>query len=151
MTVSIRAGSLFDENALLDFDPLAQADARRARLMREALRYDDCWVAAEDEAIVGYAIRGAFFEFDFLQLVYVAATHRRRRVGHALVDALECASRGDRLFTSTNETNTAMRILLAQRGYVVSGLVYNLAPNDPELIFVKYLDRRSKPSTAPQP
>jgi hypothetical protein len=46
-----------------------------------------------------------------------------------------CATR--KLFTSTNESNRAMRDLLAHAGFEPSGVVQNLDPGDPELIYFK--------------
>jgi GNAT superfamily N-acetyltransferase len=131
---------VFEESQLMDLDLLAQTDPRRAQQIRDALRSDACWIATQDEAVLGYAIRGEFFDHDFLQLLYVAAAHRRRGVGRALVDALERARRSDCLFTSTNTSNAAMRELLVRRGYIASGVVHNLTPDDPELIFMKRIE-----------
>jgi hypothetical protein len=57
------------------------------------------------------------------------------------LSAIEKSVREDRLFTSTNESNIAMRALLFTRGYRESGRIENLDPKDPELVFVKFLER----------
>ncbi|MBC8742612.1 GNAT family N-acetyltransferase [Paraburkholderia sp. UCT31] len=136
---SVGPGSVFEESQLLAIDHPAQAGTRHAKMIREALRDGTCWIAAQDDALLGYAIRGAFFDYHFLQLVYVAVAHRRQGIGDALVEALERACHGDRLFASASGTNAAMRGLLARRGYRASGEVYNVGPDGPELIFMKPL------------
>lgn len=78
-----------------------------------------------------------FFSRPFVSLLHVGEAHRRRGVGSALMAHVEAVFPGDRLFVSTNESNVAMRALLAGRGYEPSGVVHNLDPGDPELIFVK--------------
>jgi len=50
--------------------------------------------------------------------------------------ASRCETR--KLFTSTNESNQPMQQLLSVLGYVPSGVIHNLDPGDPELVF--YLD-----------
>ena len=40
-----------------------------------------------------------------------------------------------KLFTSTNQSNTPMQALLALLGYVRSGVIDNLDPGDPELVY----------------
>jgi transketolase N-terminal domain/subunit len=44
----------------------------------------------------------------------------------------------DRIFTSTNHANHAMRALLVRAGWIESGVIHNLDPGDPELVFVKF-------------
>jgi RimJ/RimL family protein N-acetyltransferase len=45
----------------------------------------------------------------------------------------------DRVFTSTNESNAHMRHVLEKLGYERSGIVHDLDPGDPELIYSKAL------------
>lgn len=94
-------------------------------------------VAESDAGLFGYACRGTFFDHDFLELIYVDAAHRQQGVGRALVGAVERARRTYKLFTSTNKSNAAMRAMLARLSYEPSGVIRNLDPGDPELVFVK--------------
>ena len=75
-------------------------------------------------------------------MVYVAKSERRRGVGRSLMRALANQCKTSKLFTSTNESNSAMRALLATLGYVPSGVIENLDPGDPELVFFLDLNRR---------
>ena len=89
---------------------------------------------------MGYAIlREGFFGFDFIELLYVEASVRRHGIGQALIERLERECNTPKLFTSTNESNNAMRSLLARLGYQPSGAIHNLDAGDPELIFMKSL------------
>jgi GNAT superfamily N-acetyltransferase len=100
------------------------------------------WVAESATRLVGYGVMSAsFFGRSFVELIFVAADARRMGVGSALLGAIERAVSADRLFTSTNESNAAMRALLAKRGYVPSGRIEHLDEGDPELVFVKLLLR----------
>lgn len=90
--------------------------------------------------MLGYAVRGEFFGFDFLELLFVAERARRRGVGSALITSVEEDRRAGRVFTSTNRSNAPMRALVAKRGYAASGVIYNLDPADPEVIYVKRFD-----------
>jgi len=55
------------------------------------------------------------------------------------MDAVEANYIGKQIFTSTNQSNLPMQILLQRRGYLSAGVVLHLDPDDPELIFVKKL------------
>jgi len=121
---------------------LARVDPARRDRIDAAIARGGCWAAELDGRVVGYAIvsRG-FFERDFIELLVVDAAHRRRGAGDCLLSAIERSVHGDRLFTSTNESNAPMRALLAKRGWLPSGRIENLDDGDPELVFVKLVPR----------
>jgi RimJ/RimL family protein N-acetyltransferase len=99
-----------------------------------------CWVAEHDSAIACYGVVTAnFFNRDFIELFYVSEPTRRGGVGDALLETIERARTARRLFTSTNESNAAMRALLDRLNYRPSGTILNLDPDDPDLVFVKFL------------
>jgi hypothetical protein len=52
---------------------------------------------------------------------------------------LESECRTEKLFTSTNLSNLPMQSLLAKRGYKLSGVIDNLDPGDPELVYFKFV------------
>jgi len=86
---------------------------------------------------MGYGVLNqSFFEHDFIPLIVVKASARRRGVATAIMRMLELQCQG-KLFTSTNTSNIAMRQLLGRLGYIESGRIENLDDNDPELVFVK--------------
>jgi GNAT superfamily N-acetyltransferase len=121
---------------------LAGVDPARRDRIDAAIARSRCWAAELDGRVVGYAIVSReFFERDFIELLVVDAAHRRRGAGDCLLSAIERAVRGDRLFTSTNESNAPMRALLAKRGWLPSGRIENLDDGDPELVFVKLVPR----------
>jgi GNAT superfamily N-acetyltransferase len=61
-------------------------------------------VAERSREIVGYAIHGKFFEYDFVEVLIVRPSDRRTGVATALVAAIEGRSRSGKLFTSTNRS-----------------------------------------------
>ncbi len=149
MNFRIRLGSAEEADQLTGFDRVAQIERSRADLIRRKLQDDACWVAEHGARLIGYACRGSFFDYDFLELIYVDAPHRQQGVGSALIGAFERARRTQKLFASTNESNTAMRVMLARLSYEPSGVIHNLDLDDPELVFVK---RFSTPTgLEPQP
>jgi RimJ/RimL family protein N-acetyltransferase len=52
---------------------------------------------------------------------------------------METQSRSGSLFTSTNESNRQMQHVLARLGYERCGIIHNLDPGDPEIVYVKQL------------
>ncbi len=138
----IRAYRPPDDDALAALDSRIRTEATRRPLLLRAHGTNGLWLAEEDGRIAGYIARTfEFYDKDFIALVVVDAARRRRGIGAALMRKAEEIARGDRIFTSTNESNAPMRAVLARLGYVASGRIDNLDPGDPELVFVKLLPR----------
>jgi len=128
-----------------DLDLLAQADPSLAqtpahrRHIGELLGAGYSWAAMNGGEVLGFAIvTRHFFGFPFVDLLVVAEAARRHGVGLALMARCEADHDADRIFTSTNESNAPMRRLLAKADWSVSGVIENLDPGDPELVFVKF-------------
>jgi GNAT superfamily N-acetyltransferase len=131
-----------------DLDLLAHADPRLADTpphrahVGELLGAGLSWAMVEADEALGFAIvTRHFYGFPFVDLLVVAEAARRRGVGLALMSRCEADHDADRIFTSTNESNASMRRLLAKADWSVSGVIENLDPGDPELVFVKFRDR----------
>jgi GNAT superfamily N-acetyltransferase len=138
--VQVRLAATRDRRAIAACDPRVEADLHRRDLIDSAIAARHCWVVERAAGIAGYGVLTAnFFARDFVELVFVAEDSRRKGIGDAILETIERARRADRLFTSTNESNAAMRALLGKRGYRASGAIQNLDPDDPELVFVKFL------------
>jgi GNAT superfamily N-acetyltransferase len=97
------------------------------------------WMADICGAPAGYAIVSRrFFSRPFIELLAVAPDFRRAGVGGALLEACVAAIPGESLFTSTNQSNSPMQALLAKTGFEPSGVIENLDPGDPELVYVRH-------------
>src|SRR5256714_11793325 len=102
-------------------------------------------VADVDGTIVGFVVVGRFFEYDFLELLFVGPDHRRTGIATQLVAAAEAMATTGRLFTSTNDSNEAMKELCKKLDFVRSGVLDGLDESDPEIFYVKSLPRRDPP------
>lgn len=137
----LRAAAAADLPAMARADPRLRADAALGAHLAELMSDGMSWLALSDDAPVGYAIvTRRFFGFPFVDLLVVDETRRRGGVGTALMAQAERAHDRDRIFTSTNESNTPMRALLDKAGWRPAGVVHYLDPGDPELMFVRLRD-----------
>ncbi|MNM56373.1 hypothetical protein D3C76_534320 [compost metagenome] len=138
---TIRLAQREDLDALVELDAIARNDPGRRRFIAQATACSQCWVAVEAHAaslLIGYGVLNqAFFDQPFIPLIVVKASARRRGVASAILRTLEAQCTGRKLFTSTNASNTPMRTLLSQHGFIGSGQIENLDEGDPELIYVK--------------
>lgn len=140
--IRVRLAGTRDRRAFPEVDPRVVTDLSRRDIVDAAIAARMCWIAERVNKPVGYGILSRkFFSRDFIELLYVAEEERRKGVGIAILKSIESTVASDRVFTSTNESNAAMRALLGQCGYKPSGTIDNLDPGDPELIFVKFLPK----------
>ncbi|MFI4935611.1 MAG: GNAT family N-acetyltransferase [Caulobacterales bacterium] len=137
--IDVQRATTADLGQLGAIDPRLGFEADRATTVGELLALGESWIATVDGRPAGYVLASRhFFGRPFVDLLVVAEDCRRRGVGAALMARCEAAHDDDRLFTSTNESNAPMRALLARAGYEPSGIIQNLDPGDPELVFVKF-------------
>ena len=134
MELAIRAATSIDVDAVV---ALHDADAARWRLLESLIGDGQCLVACESDRVVGFvAVRpGHFFDRDFVELLLVDRNCRRRGIGSALLHGVVATEGSAVVFTSTNESNVAMRALLAREAWIPSGRVSGLDPGDDELFF----------------
>ncbi|WLW59101.1 GNAT family N-acetyltransferase [Achromobacter aegrifaciens] len=137
----VRIAQSVDIDSIVELDPIARQEPGRRTFIAQAVAAGQCWAAtaAEDaSALVGYGVLDrSFFGHDFIPLIVVKRSVRRRGVATAIMRTLELQCQGGKLFTSTNRSNIAMRQLLGRLGFIRSGQIENLDDGDPELVFVK--------------
>lgn len=115
------------------------AQARRSQLVR-AVSARECYIVRDQWDVLGYAILTRhFFGYPFIDLLIVHPDQRRKGAASALIEHIESVCPGDKLFTSTNESNAPMHGLMARLGFVKSGWIDNLDPGDPEIVYFKAL------------
>lgn len=140
MTVRVRMAGAKDIETALTIDPSASSDPHRREWLRRAFAGEHGRVARLafiDDKPAGLAVVGQFFSNPFIDLIVTVPRLRRSGAASALLDVVERAHTGEKLFVSTNRSNTLMQDILARRGYLAAGEVDHLDPGDPELFFVR--------------
>ncbi|HTT59040.1 MAG TPA: GNAT family N-acetyltransferase [Acidimicrobiales bacterium] len=113
--------------------------ADRAReILEGAIAASECLVDVDaSNKLTGFVITNtrAFFGRDFIKLLLVAPTHRRTGIGRALLEAAVSGASTATIFSSTNESNAAMRALFEHDGWTLSGVLSGIDEGDPEMVF----------------
>ncbi len=108
--MDIRLATVEDAPAIKRLDEVTRISPQRDRFIDRAIADRRCFVAALENRVVGYAVFNySFYERGFVALLYVDRRHRRRRIGSSLLDHFAQMCETPTLFTSTNQSNTAMQ------------------------------------------
>ena len=139
-TLEIRTPRAGDREAMLALAADVVGPHRAGPLLQSHLEHHHLLVADRDGEVVGLiAYRTDWFQCTLVTLVAVSERHRRRGVARALYRSVEEASPGPRLYSSTEETNTAGIKTHTALGFAPSGHIDNLPQGHRELLFYKRL------------
>ena len=140
MTVRIRLAAADDADAICAIDPRVRTVPGRRPFIERAIAASECHVSVEGGAIAGYAVFDrSLYEQPFISLLLVDQPRWRRGIGAALMRHIESICPEEKLFTSTNASNTPMQCLCEKLGFVRSGYIENLDDGDPEIVYFKRL------------
>ena len=139
---SLRPATDNDVDAICKFDLIAEQNEQRRAFVERSVSAGSCFVSEAHQQVVGYAVlEYSFYEQGFVSMLYIHPAYRRQGAGRMLMQYLESICRTRKLFTSTNLSNLPMQSLLGKLGYTLSGVIHHLDEDDPELVYVKYLER----------
>lgn len=132
--MNFRLATINDINTVYKIDTVA-TDIRLNEI-RDWVKQGHCFVLEENEEIFAYGvITPQFFAHGFIELLMVNDLYRRQGLGLLLIKQLIKRSPTTKVFTSTNQSNTATQQLFMKAGFIPSGSIENLDDNDPELIY----------------
>lgn len=126
-----------------DFDTVVSLDREsfvgqdRGPLLAARLQSGEVILLERDGRALGYAVVRAhsFFGHDFLEILVVARDERRCGAGGFLLNSAVSLSSTERIFTSTNRSNSPMTALLDKQGWRLSGQLEGIDEEDPELVY----------------
>lgn len=130
--------------SLLDFEKIVALDCEviggdhRREYIYQAIEEKRCLVVKKVDKVVAYLIFNTqFFECSFVSLLIVSPNERRKGYASILLSYFASMSPTEKIFSSTNESNTIMQKVFLANGYEKSGIVQNLDEGDSELLYFK--------------
>ena len=129
--------TLTDLDRVLELDRAEPVGRERAALLTARIQSDEVIVFGHDDQLFGFVVvrKNSFFGRDFVELLSVSSRQRRQGIGSELLAEAVTQSSSDRIFTSTNQSNTAMIGLLEKAGWQFSGRLEGIDDGDPELVY----------------
>ena len=138
--MEIRAPHVTDLDTLMTLAAAVIGPERAGPFIRSHLDRHHLLVADTEGEVVGVlAYRTDWFQCTLVSLVSVREDHRKRGVARALYHEVEGISPSPRLYSSTEETNSAAIQMHTALGFQPSGHIDNLPQGYRELLFYKRL------------
>jgi ribosomal protein S18 acetylase RimI-like enzyme len=129
-----------DFESIISFDHIEHSEPSRLKFINRVIRSGQCYVAEHEKIIVGYGALGyTFYDYGFVSMLYIHDAYRRQGFGEQMMRYFESICQTEKIFTSTNQSNKPMQVLLKNIGYQPSGIIENLEEGDPELVYFKKL------------
>ncbi|MET4563061.1 GNAT superfamily N-acetyltransferase [Lysinibacillus parviboronicapiens] len=127
-----------DLDELVTIDQQVIGSTSRRDFIQKAIAEGRCIIQKTQCAIVGFLIFSTdFFDCSFINLVIVKPTERRKGIATSLLAYYVERASTQKVFSSTNQSNTTMQKVFATAGFIRSGYVENLDEDDPEIIYFK--------------
>ncbi|MGM0750773.1 MAG: GNAT family N-acetyltransferase [Bacillota bacterium] len=127
-----------DLASLIQIDSQVIGNESRHKQIQEAILEKRCLVVKEGEAAAGFLLFNThFFDNTFVSLIIVSPGERRKGNASLLLKHVEEISSTNKIFSSTNRSNRQMQKTFQVNGYSQSGMIENLDPGDPEIVYYK--------------
>ncbi|MEX6001876.1 GNAT family N-acetyltransferase [Providencia vermicola] len=123
-----------DIASLIQLDSVTTAE--RAQKISQWVNNKHCYLIEQQNQIIAYGVlHYQFFECAFIEMIMVNQAFRQQGAGLSLLQQLKQTCLTQKIFTSTNQSNTPMQRLLDKAQFKPSGFIDNLDEGDPELIY----------------
>lgn len=143
--IKIRVAQSSDIDNLVHFDTVVLRDAARADSIRRWVESGECYLAEQVEQIVGYGVFNyEFFHLGNVDMLMIHPNFRGQGIGRKLLHHLYSLCKTEKFWCTTNLSNQRMQRLLVSEGFKLSGFVGDLDEGDPELIFLKRLEKSAR-------
>ncbi|QHE61594.1 GNAT family N-acetyltransferase [Rossellomorea vietnamensis] len=138
----VKYAQLSDLEPIVAIDQQVIGHSNRRGEIEKAIRNQACMVIKEGKATGFLLFNTQFFENAFVSLIIIAPEERRKGYASSLLKYFEKNSPTEKIFSSTNQSNIEMQKVFQKNGYTRSGMIENLDPGDPELIYFKYKENQ---------
>ena len=124
----------FDYN----LDKVQHIQLKRKEKITKAIIDEECFVILADHNAVGFILFDyRFFDQGWIELLIVDEKYRGKGIGGKAIDLICSQSKKNKVFTSTNSSNTQMQKVLNKVGFSFAGKIIGLDEGDPELFYLK--------------
>jgi len=150
-TISLKKATKKDIALVVDFDfnhnSVAHIELKREEKITKAILAEECFFILANNKAVGFVIFDyRFFDLGWIELIVLEEKYRGKGIGGQAMSLLCEQSKTNKVFTSTNTSNTRMQKALYKVGFSFAGKIDGLDEGDPELFYFKTADDRKSKS-----
>ncbi|SEJ82775.1 Acetyltransferase (GNAT) domain-containing protein [Cyclobacterium xiamenense] len=114
----------------------------RQEKITKAISNDECFLILADDREVGFVIFDyRFFDQGWIELIVIDEKYRGKGIGGKTFNLICEQCKSDKVFTSTNSSNTQMQRALEKAEFSFAGELKGLDEGDPELFYYKKVKR----------
>ena len=140
--IRLRKATSKDIAVVVDFDYNLDKDEHiklnREEKITKAISNDECFLILADDKEVGFVIFDyRFFDQGWIELIIIDKEYRGKGIGGKTFDLICEQSKSDKVFTSTNSSNTQMQRALMTADFAFAGKINGLDDGDPEHFYYK--------------
>ncbi len=141
-TIELKRATISDKEVLVDIDfrldEIEHVEQRRAEKIVQAIVNGQCFIIEADEKEVGFMLFDyRFFDQGWIELIIIDEEHRGKGIATKAMELICKESKTNKVFTSTNKSNTKMQKALAKAGFSFAGEIIGLDDGDPELFYFR--------------
>ncbi|MGB0376765.1 MAG: GNAT family N-acetyltransferase [Flavobacteriaceae bacterium] len=145
--ISLRKATIKDKVLVVDFDynldKVEHIELNREKKITKAISDEECFIILAGNRAVGFLIFDyRFFDQGWIELIIVEEKYRVKGIGGQAINLICRQSKTNKVFTSTNSSNTQMQKVLNKVGFSFAGKINGLDEGDPELFYFKTTDDR---------
>ncbi len=98
----------------------------------------ECFIILADDRAIGFVIFDyRFFDQGWIELIIIDEEYRGKGISGKTFDLIFKQCKTNKVFTSTNSSNTQMQKALTKAGFSFAGKLNGLDDGDPELFYYK--------------
>jgi RimJ/RimL family protein N-acetyltransferase len=140
--IILRKATSKDRAIVVDFDYSLDKEEHiklnREEKITKAISNDECFLILADDKEVGIVIFDyRFFDQGWIELIIIDEKYRGKGLGGKTFDLICEQSKSDKVFTSTNSSNTQMQRALITADFAFAGEINGLDDGDPERFYYK--------------
>ncbi len=144
--IRLREATINDKVSVVDLDCKLDKDGHiklnREEKITKAILKNECFIVLADDREVGFVIFDyRFFDQGWIELIMIEEEYRGKGIGAKAFDLICEQCRTNKVFTSTNSSNTQMQRALNKANFSFAGELNGLDDGDPELFYYKTLTK----------